>query len=127
MMTELKYPLTIKPLSKEEGGGYQVEYLDLPGCMADGETVEEALREGEDAVLSWIRSAQEDGEPIPQPRSLDQYSGQWRIRVPKSLHAQLDTKAKLEGVSLNTLSITLLAEGLARKNAVSDLQRHSMK
>ena len=47
-MTEVKYPLTIKPLSKEEGGGYQVEYLDLPGCMADGETVEEALKEGED-------------------------------------------------------------------------------
>ncbi len=59
-MANLKYPLTIKPLSEEEGGGYQVEYLDLPGCMADGETVEEALKEGEDAVLAWIRSAKED-------------------------------------------------------------------
>ena len=123
-MSELKYPVTIKPLSKEEGGGYQVEYLDLPGCMADGETVEEALKEGQDAVLSWIRSAQEDGDSIPEPRALDKYSGQWRIRVPKSLHAQLDAKAKLEGVSLNTLSIVLLAEGVTRKNAINNIGRH---
>ena len=123
-MTALKYPVTIKPLSKEDGGGYQVEYFDLPGCMADGETVEEALKEGEDAVLAWIRSAQEDGDPIPEPNSLDKYSGQWRIRVPKSLHAQLDTTAKLEGVSLNTLAVTLLAESLGRKSTSHNLPRH---
>lgn len=40
------------------------------------------------------------------------YSGQWRLRVPKSLHAALALKAKLEGVSLNILSAVLLAEGL---------------
>lgn len=123
-MTDLKYPVTIKPISQEDGGGYLVEYLDLPGCMADGETVEEALKEGEDAVLAWIRSAQEDGEPIPEPSSIYRYSGQWRIRVPKSLHAKLDHKAKLEGVSLNTLAVTLLAEGLGRKSVNDNLPRH---
>ena len=123
-MTDLKYPVTIKPLSQEDGGGYLVEYLDLPGCMADSKTVEEALKEGEDAVLAWIRSAQEDGEQIPEPSSIDQYSGQWRIRVPKSLHAKLDHKAKLEGVSLNTLAVTLLAEGLGRKSVNNNLPRH---
>ncbi len=92
--------------------------------MADGETVEEALKEGEDAVLAWIRAAKEDGEPIPEPRSMDKYSGQWRIRVPKSLHAQLDAKAKLEGVSLNTLSITLLTEGITRRNTLNHLGRN---
>lgn len=45
---KLKYPVTIKLLSNEDGGGYLVEYFDLPGCMADGSTVEEALKEGED-------------------------------------------------------------------------------
>lgn len=123
-MTNIKYPATIRPLSCEEGGGYLVEYLDLPGCMADGETVEEALMEGEDAVTAWIRSAQEDGTSIPEPNSLSQYSGQWRIRVPKSLHAQLDSKAKLEGVSLNTLAVALLAEGIGRKNAATHLPLH---
>ncbi len=123
-MTDLKYQVTIKPLSKEDGGGYLVEYLDLPGCMADGATVEETLKEGEDAILAWIRSAEEDWEQIPEPNSIDKYSGQWRIRVPKSLHAKLDNKAKLEGVSLNTLAVTLLAEGLGRKSVNDNLPRH---
>ena len=122
-MIKLKYPATIKPLSKEDGGGYLVEYLDLPGCIADGDTVEEALKEGEDAVLAWIKSAQSDGEAIPEPTSIDQYSGQWRIRVPKSLHAQLDSKAKREGVSLNTLAVALLAQGLGRKGFIRCLSR----
>lgn len=66
-MVNKKYPITIKPLSEADGGGYLVEYLDLPGCMADGSTIEEALREGEDALSAWIKSAQADGELIPKP------------------------------------------------------------
>ena len=84
--------------------------------MADGKTIEEALKEGEDAATAWIKSAQEDGESIPKPGAVNKFSGQWRIRVPKSLHAKLDSKAKLEGVSLNTLAVALLAEGIGKKN-----------
>ena len=46
----LDYPFTIRHLSKEDGGGYLIEFPDLPGCMADGKTVEEALHEAEDAL-----------------------------------------------------------------------------
>jgi antitoxin HicB len=42
-MKRLKYSAIIRPLSKEEGGGYLIEIPELPGCMADGETVEEAF------------------------------------------------------------------------------------
>lgn len=42
-MSNLKHPVTIRPLTKEEGGGYLAEFPDLPGCIADGETVEQAL------------------------------------------------------------------------------------
>jgi len=118
-MINKKYPITIKPLSEADGGGYLVEYLDLPGCMADGKTIEEALKEGEDAATAWIKSAQADGESIPKPNSINKFSGQWRIRVPKSLHAKLDSKAKLEGVSLNTLAVALLAEGIGRNNTAN--------
>ena len=38
------YAFTIRPLEADEGGGYLIEFPDLPGCMADGETVEEAIR-----------------------------------------------------------------------------------
>ena len=111
MKLKLRYPITIRSLSEEEGGGYLAEYPDLPGCQADGETVEEALSEAEDALTSWIETAKKYNDPIPSPGA-NSHSGQWRIRAPKMLHEKLAYQAKHEGVSLNTLAISLLAEGI---------------
>lgn len=113
-MNEYNYPATIQPLSEEDGGGYLVSFPDLPGCIADGSTPEEAFHQAEDAMIAWIKTAKEFGDPIPKPSSLNRYSGQWRMRAPKSLHAALASRAKEEGVSLNTLAITLLTQGLER-------------
>jgi antitoxin HicB len=99
----------------EEGGGYLVEFPDIPGCMADGETIEEALHGAEDALTSWVLTAQEHGDLIPEPSTNINYSGQWRIRLPRSLHAALASRARHEGVSLNMLAATLLAQGLGQK------------
>lgn len=110
-MNDLKYPVTIRRLNKNEGGGYLVEFPDLPGCFADGDTLEAALDAAEDAMNSWLLTAQEFKDELP---SAEQYSGQWRMRVPKSLHAALTRRAKREGVSLNALASILLAEGLER-------------
>src|ERR1700730_12169572 len=101
----------IRPLSEEEGGGYLIEFPDYPGCIADGETPEEAMREGRDALTAHIRTLEELGRPAPNQKS-DTYSGQWRQRVPRSLHAALTRRADHEGVSLNTLVTAILAEGL---------------
>lgn len=114
-MSKLKYKIVIRPLSTDEGGGYLAEFPDLPGCMADGETVEAALHQAEDALKSWLATAKEFGDPIPKPDSMARYSGQWRLRLPKSLHAALAAYAKEEGVSLNTLAATLLAQGMGEK------------
>ena len=110
------YPLVIRPLSAEEGGGFLVEAPDLPGCMADGASVEEAIHEIKSAIESWLKTAEEFGDSIPRPSIAQNFSGQWRIRVPKSLHAALALCAKEEGVSLNTLAATLLAAGVERKS-----------
>lgn len=114
-MKNLRYSALVRPLTKEEGGGYLVEIPELPGCMSDGETIEEALEEAEGAIESWIRTAKEFGDPIPDPSISKRYSGQWRLRVPKSLHAALAIRAKQEGVSLNLFTATILAEGLEHK------------
>ncbi|MGH6920646.1 MAG: type II toxin-antitoxin system HicB family antitoxin [Geminicoccaceae bacterium] len=122
MATRLDYPFQVRPLSKEEGSGYLIEFPDLPGCLSDGETIEEAITNGADAVRSWVDTAREFGDPIPPPShpSDDAYSGRWNMRVPKSLHRRLAERAKAEGVSLNTLAVTLLAEGLGRRGRDSD-------
>lgn len=116
-MITTKYPVNIRPLSIEEGGGFLAEYPDLPGCMADGESIEEALSEGEDAVKAWIATAKAEGAEIPEPNRFRKYSGQFRARLPISLHAELAKRAEMEGVSLNTMAITLLAAGLAAKHS----------
>lgn len=102
----------IRPLTQDEGGGYLIEFPDYPGCMADGETPEEAIQEGRDALLSYKRTLAELGR---DNQGAEVYSGQWRQRVPRSLHASLVRRAVQEGVSLNTLAATLLAEGLGRR------------
>ena len=111
-MNNLPYPISLRPLTEAEGGGYLVEFPDLPGCVADGATIEDAIENSQDALKSWLKTAEEFGDPIPEPSIPSKYSGQWRLRIPKSLHAALVLKAKQEGVSLNTLAATLLAANL---------------
>jgi antitoxin HicB len=122
MVTELNYPFRVRPLGDGEGGGYLVEFPDLPGCISDGATVEEAIANGADALRSWIATAEEFGDPVPAPsRPEDEpYSGRWNLRVPKSLHRRLAERAKAEGVSLNTLTVSLLAESLGRRGRDDD-------
>lgn len=104
-----------RPLSDEEGGGYLIEFPDFPGCIADGETPEEAIREGRDALTSYLRTLDELKRPVPKTGEV--YGGQWRQRVPKSLHAALARRAEHEGVSLNMLVTTMLAEGMGRRDS----------
>lgn len=111
----IEYPFEIRPLSKEEGGGYSVFFPDLPGCWSDGATPEEAVKNGRDALESWLAVAQEFGDEIPKPFSA--VSGRFVQRVPRSLHAQLIARAKAEGVSLNTLVVSLVSEGIGRRPA----------
>jgi antitoxin HicB len=116
-MSKHDYPISIRPIEDKDGGGYLAEVPDLLGCMADGETVEEAIKEVNSAIESWISTAKEFNDPIPKPSMAMNYSGQWRIRVPKHLHAALSLKAKEEGVSLNMLAATFLAEGVGKRLA----------
>lgn len=107
------YPFTVRPLAAEEGGGYLVEFPDLPGCISDGETVDDAIANGMDAKQAWLIVAKEQDRPIPEPGG--QLSGKWVQRVPRSVHARLVERAEREGVSLNTLVVSLIAEGLGGK------------
>ena len=112
----IEYPFEIRPLSKDEGGGYSITFPDLPGCWSDGTTPEEAIENGRDALRSWLTVAEEFGDDAPKPFSA--VSGRFVQRVPRSLHSQLIARAKAEGVSLNTLIVSLVSEGIgARKSS----------
>jgi antitoxin HicB len=110
---EIEYRFTVRPLSPDEGGGYLIEFPDLPGCMSDGDTIEEAIANGRDAKAEWIDAMREAGRPVAMPGdSTDRgYSGKWQIRAPRWLHRYLTERAEREGVSLNALAVSLLARG----------------
>lgn len=109
------YPFEIRPLSTEEGGGFLISYSDFSECISDGETVEEALKNGKDALKATIAALKARELPVPAANSGGSASGKFVARVPKTVHAQLTTRAKAEGVSLNTLVLTFIAQGLGRK------------
>ena len=109
------YPFTVRPMTVDEGDGYLIEFPDVPGCISDGQTPEEALVNGHDALKSVLLTMQEFRDPIPKPGSVGSSSGQFRQRVPKSLHARLTARAQRDGVSLNTLVTAFIAEGLGRR------------
>lgn len=115
------YAHIISPLSAEEGGGYLITFPDLPGCVSDGETEAEAVENGRDAFIAVVSALADMGRDIPAPSfspddaTVPGASGKFVARVPKSIHAKLTTRAKVEGVSLNTLVLTLIAEGLGRR------------
>jgi antitoxin HicB len=117
------YAHTISPLSGADGGGYLITFPDFPGCMADGETEAEAVTNGRDAFIAVVSALADMGRDIPAPSfnpedaTAPGVSGKFVARVPKSIHARLATRAKAEGVSLNTLVLTLIAEGLGRRGS----------
>jgi len=68
MSTEkLDYRVLIEPLTPEDGGGFVAVVPDLPGCMSDGETPEEALANVRDAIAQWIDEARALGRSVPPP------------------------------------------------------------
>lgn len=66
-MTRLTYPIVIELLPPEEGGGFLALVPDLPGCMSDGTSPEEAVANVQDAIESWIEAAKDLGHAIPVP------------------------------------------------------------
>lgn len=66
-MANLDYPILIEPLSSEDGGGFLATVPDLPGCMSDGETYEEALANVRSAISEWIEEVIDLGRPVPPP------------------------------------------------------------
>jgi predicted RNase H-like HicB family nuclease len=66
------YQVDVMPLAAELGGGYVAEVPELPGCMSDGETPEEALANAYDAAEAWLSTARELGREIPVPQPFQQ-------------------------------------------------------
>jgi antitoxin HicB len=104
----LPYRLEIIP---GEYGSFVVRYPDLPSCITQVEHLDKALTAAREILEGWLEIALEDGQTIPVPRSREEYSGKFMVRISKSLHRELVVSANAEGVSLNAYVTSLLAAG----------------
>ena len=111
----LNYPVAIERISEEDGGGFFASISLLPGCMSDGETLEEAYGNIEDAKKEWLASMLERRMSIPEPMGKEEFSGKFLVRLPKSLHRTLAQISKREGVSLNQYVTSALAYSAGQK------------
>lgn len=64
---KLEYSVKIERLADSDGGGYLATVPDLPGCMSDGATPEEALKNVQEVIVSWIEATKEWKQDIPKP------------------------------------------------------------
>lgn len=93
----------------DTNGGYYGEILEFPGCLASGETPAETLKNLEEVAAVWIASEQERGHNIPPPATVEEYSGKFALRLPRSLHQQAARMAEREGTSLNQYFVAVIA------------------
>lgn len=102
----------IEIVEDKEEGGYAFSCPELPGCLTCADTIEHGLEMIEEAKKCWLEACLEDGTPIPEPNDYDAYSGQFKLRIPKSLHKSLAERSKREGVSMNQYCVYLLSGGV---------------
>jgi antitoxin HicB len=112
-----KYSLQIK--WSDEDNGYIATASELPGLSAFGKTQEEAVSELKIAAEAYLDALKESGQALPVPEKLTPYSGQIRLRMPKSLHAKLAATAVVDDISLNTYIVSLLSERHGESDAVN--------
>ena len=96
-------------LVPESDGGYSAEIVEFPGCIAEGDTAEEAVANVESTATAWIESELEQGHKIPAPVCGEEYSGRLALRLPRSFHRALAIKAARDRTSINQQVVSAVA------------------
>ena len=106
-------------LFRDEENDLIAEAPELPGCVADGSTPDEAVQNLREAMKSWISSRLEAGLQVPEPSGTEAFSGRILVRLPKYLHKRLADQAREQGSSLNQYLVSILSEGSTRATAAA--------
>lgn len=101
-----------KVLVRDETGGYVAEVLEFPGCITEGDTPDEAIRNLDEAMEDWLKAVLESRMSVPEPLASQGYSGRLVVRMPKWVHKEAARYALADGVSLNQWIVEAVAERL---------------
>ena len=113
----LSLPYTVR-LRRDEEGDVVARIEELPGCISHGANEARALKNLREMQKLWLDDCMATGQPIPEPENDEPLpSGKWVQRVPRSLHRRLAELARVEGVSLNQLVTSMLAQQLGARSS----------
>lgn len=115
-----KYPISIK--WSDEDGGYIATIPQIQGLSAFGESSSAALSELRIAADAYFQSLKKAGKPMPVFDKVAPFSGQLRLRMPKSLHAELSQAAANDGISLNSYLVVLLSKRQSERDLLNKLR-----
>ena len=99
----------MRRLVPEVDGGYSASIPEFPGCYAEGNTADDAMRNLESAAKAWLVAALESGQNIPDPVELGEYSGKIALRIPRSQHRMAVERAAMESISLNQFLVAAVS------------------
>ena len=106
---KLPYTRLVQEIHDESGHYFFGRILELDGCQSTAETLEVLYESLNEAMEGYLEIKLENGLSITVPERVEDYSGKFVVRLPKSLHQRLAIEAKNEGVSLNQLALYKLA------------------
>jgi len=115
-----KHAISIK--WSDEDNSFVATIPGIQALSALGATREEALSELFIAADAYFEALEDAGKPLPLPEKAVPYSGQLRLRMPRSLHAVLSHEAEDENISLNTYIVTLLSERHIEKKLLNKIE-----
>ena len=110
---KMKYPkYRIHFLWSEEDACYVVNVPELPGCMTDGDTIEEAAKNAEEAIESYLMTLKDLKKEFPEPLSKRKFNGKVSLRMDADVHKEAFARALEQRLSLNQLIENAVVEKL---------------
>lgn len=120
---EILYKPYVRRLVPDETGGFVASILEFPGCIAEGDSPEEAMANLEAAAASWVEVALANGYTFREPIESHGYNGKVALRLPRSLHRQVAELAELEVSSINQLLVMAISHYVSGKQLLHSLPR----
>ena len=115
----MNYHIVIVRLSSADGGGYMGYAPDLKGCMSDGATAEEALRNTQEAVREWIAEQGRLGRSVPEPGSAHKQSLEKNANLRRAAsvllehYEEMDTRVSKLAKEIADIKVQIDASGQA--------------
>ncbi len=119
----LRRPYTRVLIPDTESGTFAAMIPEFPGCISQGDSPQEAYARLHEAALAWIEAAQDLGQPIPDPREENAYSGKFALRMAASLHKDAAEAAERDGTSLNQFVVAAVAERIGANKLYAVLSK----